>query len=93
MIRWTRSARIVPGKMLQAMQWGKEIAEYVSNKYKTQVSVYMDSFGEFGTIRWYCDYEDLAALERFGNQLNTDQEYWECNVSDMSREKRCEFGL
>ena len=77
MIRWTRSARIVPGKMLQAMQWAKEIAEYVSNKYKTQVSVYMDSFGEFGTIRWYCDYADLAALEKLGNQLATDQEYWE----------------
>ncbi len=63
--------------MLQAMQWGKEIAEYVNNKYRIQVSVYMDSFGEFGTIRWFCDYEDLAALERLGNQLNTDQEYWE----------------
>ncbi len=32
MIKWTRSARIVPGKMLQAMPWGKEIAEYVNNK-------------------------------------------------------------
>ncbi len=37
----------------------------------------MDSFGEYGTIRWFCDYEDLGALERLGNQLNTDQEYWE----------------
>ncbi len=77
MIRWTRSARIVPGKILQTMQWAKEIAEYVNNKYKTQVTVYMDSFGEVGTIRWYCDYADLAALEKIGTQLVTDQEYWE----------------
>jgi len=35
------------------MQWAKEIAEFVNNKYKTQVSIYMDSFGEFGTIRCF----------------------------------------
>ena len=77
MIRWTRSARITPGNVLQTMQWGKEIAELVNKKYKTQVSVYMDSFGEVGTIRWFCDYPDLGALEKVGNQLLTDQEYLE----------------
>ena len=75
MIRWTRSARITPGNVLQTMQWGKEIAELVNKKYKTQVSVYMDYFGEYGTIRWFCDYPDLAALEKVGNQLVADQEY------------------
>jgi hypothetical protein len=75
MIRWTRSARTVPGKNLQTMQWGKEIAEFVNKKYKIQVSVYMDYFGELGTIRWFCDYADLAALEKVGNQLLADQEY------------------
>ena len=78
MIRWARSARISSGKYFpQAMQWAKEIAEFVNKKYKIQVSVYMDSFGEIGTIRWFCDYADLAAMEKVGNQLNTDQEYWQ----------------
>jgi len=78
MIRWTRSARISSPKYFpQATQWAKQIAEFVNNKYKIQVSVYMDSFGEIGTIRWFCDYADLATLEKVGNQLNTDQEYWQ----------------
>jgi hypothetical protein len=77
MIRWTRSAKVSGGKyMPQAMQWAKEVAEFVNKKYKIQVSVYMDSFGDVGTIRWFCDYEDLATMEKIGNQLITDQEYW-----------------
>jgi hypothetical protein len=36
---------------------------------------YRDYFGELGTIRWFCDYADLAALEKVGNQLLADQEY------------------
>ena len=35
----------------------------------------MDSFGEIGMIRWFCDYADLAIMEEVGNQLNTHQEY------------------
>ncbi len=78
MIRWTRSVRIASAKyMPQAMQWAKEMAEFVSKKYKLQVSVYLDSFGEIGTIRWFCDYADLATMEKVGNQLDTDQEYWQ----------------
>src|SRR5512139_802357 len=78
MIRWTRSLRIASAKQTpQAIQWAKEIAELVNKKCKIQVGVYMDSFGEIGTLRWFCDYEDLAALERVGKQLNTDKEYWQ----------------
>jgi hypothetical protein len=75
MIRWTRSARIAPGKYLQAIQFAKEIVEFSNKKYKTQTSVYMDSFGEYGTIRWFADFADLAALEKVGSQLMADQEY------------------
>ena len=84
MISWTRSVRISSGKnMPQAMQWAKEMAEFVEKKHKIQVSVYMDMFGESGTIRWFCDYEDLAAMEKIMNQFNTDQEYWQ-RVSQAS---------
>jgi len=78
MIRWTRSARIASsGKFAQAVQWAKEIAEFANKKYKVQTSVYMDFFGEAGTIRWFNDYADLAALEKVRNQLMADQEYWQ----------------
>jgi hypothetical protein len=78
MIRWTRSLRIASAKYFpQATQWAKEIAEFVNKKYKIQVSVYMDSFGEIGTIRWFCDYEDLATMEKVRIQMDKDQEYWQ----------------
>ena len=78
MIKWTRSLRISSGKYFpQAMQWAKEIAEFVSKKYKIQVTVYMDIFGEIGTIRWFCDYADLATMEKIRNQIDADQEYWQ----------------
>ena len=75
MIRWTRSAKIAYGKLPQATKWAKETTEFSNKKYKTQTSVYLDSFGEYGTIRWFCDFADLAALEKLGSQLMADQEY------------------
>ena len=63
------------GKFPQAMQWAKEITEFLNKKYKTQSSVYLDIFGEWGTIRWFADYADLAAFEKFKNQALVDQEY------------------
>ena len=76
MVRWTRSARIVPGKFLQAVQFAKEIAELgVKVSKSPSVAVYLDSFGETGTIRWFADFEDFAAWEKVANQLYTNQEY------------------
>ena len=77
MVRWTRSARIAARKELQAMKWAKEIAEFANKKYKTQITVYMDFFGEVGTIRWFNDYTDLAAFEKVRSQLLADQEYFQ----------------
>ena len=75
MVRWTRSARIKYGNFNQGVQWAREIAIFVNKKYKIQVSVYMDSFGEFATIRWFCDYKDLEAFEKLAGQILVDKEY------------------
>ena len=84
MIRWTRSVRISSGKYFpQAMQWAKEIAQFVEQKHKIQTSVYMDIFGEIDTIRWFCDYENLSSMEKVRNQINMDEEYWQ-KVSQAS---------
>ena len=78
MIRWTRSLRISSGKdMPQAIKWAKEITEFANKKYKIQMSVYIDTFGEYGTLRWFADYADLAAFEKVMNQVMADQEYWQ----------------
>ncbi len=75
MIRWTRCARIKYGDFIKGVQWAKEVAEFVNKKFKIQVSVYMDSFGEFATVRWFCDYKDLAELEKVAGQILADKEY------------------
>lgn len=80
MVRWTRYAKIKYGNFNQGVQWAREITTFLNNKYKIQVSVYMDSFGEFGTIRWFCDYKDLADLEKLMGQTRADKEYLQIAV-------------
>ena len=63
MVRWTRSAQIASGKGMQAIQWAKEITEWANKKYNFQMKVYLDYFGEVGTIRWFIHDDSLG---RFG---------------------------
>ena len=75
MVRWTRSGRIAPGKESQAIQWAKEFLDWHRKKYNSQPSVYMDCFGEVGTLRWFEDFENLAALETRMQQTMADEEF------------------
>ena len=76
MIRWMSVARISAGKGIAAVAFAKEMAEF-AKKYKgaPPVHVYADSFGEVGTIRWCADYNDLAALEKVGDEVMADEAY------------------
>lgn len=79
MVRWIRTAQMAGGKTVPAaVAWSKEIAEFVK-KYEgmSSIGVFMDLFGDEGTIRWICDYEDLATLEKVHRQVMADQEYWQ----------------
>ena len=77
MVRWTRSARMIHGKEAQAIQWTKELVDWANKKYGGDLSVYMDCFGEVGTLRWFADFENLAAVETRLQQVMSDQEYWQ----------------
>jgi hypothetical protein len=72
-----RTGRVARGKFPQMIQFAKEITEYIKAKYGSQSSAYMDSFGEYGTVRWFHDFESLAAFEKSFANLMTDQEYWQ----------------
>jgi hypothetical protein len=78
MIRWMRSARIAPGKLVEALKFSTEIVEY-TKKYEgaANVGVFLDSFGEVGTIRWCADYEDFASWEKISNQIFADPEWFQ----------------
>jgi hypothetical protein len=75
MVRWTTSMRVLLGKGPQAIKFAKESTEFINKKYKVQMSAYMDIFGEYGTIRIFINFADLATLEKFMNQALADQEY------------------
>ena len=78
MIRWIRSARIAPGKLVEALQFSTEIIEY-TKKYEgvSDANVFLDSFGEVGTIRWFADYENFASWEKVSNQIFADPEWFQ----------------
>ena len=73
MVRFQRSARIAGGKGPEGIQWAKEVAEYINNKYQTQIGVHVELFGDVGTVYWITDYEDLAAVDRVNKQLQSDE--------------------
>ena len=77
MVRLMRSARIPMGKEPQAMQWAKEMTEFLKAKYGTQSSVYTDAFADYLTIRWFIESESLGALDQWLQKLPADQEYWQ----------------
>jgi len=77
MVRFTRSARMVSGKEQEAMQWAKEFTEWSNAKYGGQLTAYLGYFGDYGTVRWVRDFENLADLEKGMEKLLGDQEYWQ----------------
>ncbi len=77
MFRFQRSARAKVGKALEAVQFAKEVAEYINTKYApASVQAYTEQFGDINTIYWYVDYKDLATIEGINTQLLADQGYW-----------------
>lgn len=75
MVRWIRTSRITPGKNIEAVQFAKEIAEFGKKHGGPGASVYVDIFGEAGTIRWIADHEDLASFEKVSSKVGADPEF------------------
>ena len=77
MFRFHRIARVGRGNFQAAIQFAKEVAEHINTRYPpVSVQTFLELFGDYGTIHWYADYEDLASIEKFNAQLLMDQEYW-----------------
>ena len=78
MVRWQRSIRIARGKNLEAVQWAKEVTDYANSKQPNyKVQAFSSAFGDVSMLVWHADFEDLAALDKFGKFFNTDQGYLE----------------
>ncbi len=74
MIRLDWTARISRGKNLAAIQWAKDIAEYLKSKYPLILAIgaYEEHFGNVNTIHIISDYESLATLEAVESHYPSD---------------------
>lgn len=74
MIRLQWTARISRGKNQGAIQWAKEVADYLRSTYPKilAIAAYEEHFGNLNTIHVFTDYEDLATLESVESQYQSD---------------------
>lgn len=77
MFRFYRTARVKNSQKLfvEAVQWAKELAEYMNSTYSLSMQVYTEILGDSRSIYWYIDHKSLAAVEEFGVKLLSDQKY------------------
>jgi len=77
MFRSQTSGRAKNDKLPEAVQFAREVAEYINSRYKpVSVQVYCEVVEDFSNIYWYSDYKDLATIENFRARLRLDQGYW-----------------
>ena len=79
MTRWTRTARIAPGKHQDTIQWAKDLREYTQTKFEggADVKIFLETLGDYGVICWMVDFENLASVELAGQVLDADEGYQE----------------
>ncbi len=76
MIKWTRNARIQPGKFEPAMQFAKELSEITKHhEGVTSFDVHFDQSGGMGSIIWSAMYKDLDTLEEIQHKMINDRNY------------------
>lgn len=75
MIYFLRSATIASGKMVAAMSFARDIAQYIKTKTGKDVRVGMPIGGQSSRIGWLVEYENLAELDKFQSGLLQDSEY------------------
>ena len=78
MVRFQRTMRVKPGKLMEAIKWAKEVAGFVNAQFEDQndLQVFVLQFGDYGTIAWAVDVEDAATLSQNMSQLIADPSYW-----------------
>ncbi len=77
MIRFQRTAIASGVNILKAIQWSKEVTEFINKKHpQGKLQVFTGRFAPYGTIYWSADFDDLAALDRWQQAIQADQEYW-----------------
>lgn len=77
MVYISRRATAKPGKIQDAVKWALEVADYINNKFETNLGVYTQRYGDnaVGTLYWVGKLESMAKYEELTNKLNEDEGY------------------
>jgi hypothetical protein len=75
MVGITRIARIV-GDPRAALAFSVEITNFLKQKYTDTAQCWARIGGPGGQIVWQIALPDMAAIEKFNEQLLADEEYW-----------------
>jgi hypothetical protein len=76
MIRLQRTMQFRRGN--HAIKWAKELTDYVNTTYgEPQLALFRLRFGNLSTVQWVGDFEDLATLNAWQQQVGADKKYRE----------------
>ncbi len=84
MIRFMRSAKVAPGKAQEALQWAKEAGEHYQTSFGIPIQVFVERFGNPGTIWWVGEAEDIATLDRNWDEWPQKPGWRELNERNVS---------
>ena len=75
MITFVRTAQALPGKIGDAVAWGKEIAATVKRITGKDVAVCAGVGGPISEIAWIAHYDSMGQAEEVFGKLMADREY------------------
>lgn len=85
MIRFQRSRKVSHHKLILAIKYAMEAAEFINRRYpEVHFQVFTGLFDAVETVYWISDFEGLAALEHWLQKLDLDKE-WQEFVSTKSQ--------
>lgn len=64
MIYFLRSATIASGKMVPAVSFARDIAEYIKKKTGKNVTLGMPIGGQSNRVGWFVEYDNLVELDK-----------------------------
>ncbi len=86
MVYLSRRITAKTGKFQEAIKWGKEMADYLNNKYGTKFGVYGQRLGDnpINTIYWVANLESMSKYLELVKQVSEDKEYMERVSNSLS---------
>jgi len=75
MITWIRTAKTLPGNIVEGVVWAKEITATVEHITKKRLVVCTTFGGTTGEIAWIGQYDDAAQIEDAYLKITSDRDY------------------